>query len=39
MYVSYILQNEILRGLLTEMRVLKGEEIKRCPEYLVSWGQ
>ena len=38
MYVSYILQNEVLRGLLTEVRVLKGKEIKEVPKILGDVG-
>ena len=38
MYVSYILQNEVLRGLLTEVRVLKGKEIKEVPRTLGERG-
>ena len=38
MYVSYILQNEVLRGLLTEVRVLKGKEIKEVPRTLAEGG-
>ena len=38
MYVSYILQNEVLRGLLTEVRVLKGKEIKEVPRILGDVG-
>ena len=38
MYVSYILQNEVLRGLLTEVRVLKGKEIKEVPRILGEVG-
>ena len=38
MYVSHIFPNEILRGLLTEVRVLKDKEIKEVPRILGELG-